>query len=101
MNNEQFRRLLLANAAKPSSDKNGISPTNSRPASSTPIALGSKLKSSIPMTPRSVASARVDFAKQLAERNQTSEKPQKKFRSFAPKGSRFAEGYVDRAKTRE
>jgi hypothetical protein len=53
------------------------------------------------MTPRSVAGARVDFAKQLSERNQAFEKTQKKFRSSAPKGSRFAEGYVDRAKTRQ
>lgn len=101
MNNEQFRRLLLANAAKSKPDKNGPSPTADRPSSSTPVALGSRLKSSIPMTPRSVAGARVDFAKQLAERNQGPEKPQKKFRSFAPKGSRFAEGYVDRSRTRE
>ncbi|KAL2165821.1 hypothetical protein VTG60DRAFT_3744 [Thermothelomyces hinnuleus] len=103
MNNEQFRRLLLANTAKSGSDTNGVSPpNNARPASSTSLALGSKLKSSIPMTPRSVVGARgVDFAKQLAERNQGSEKPQKKFRSFAPKGSRLAEGYVDRARTRE
>jgi len=101
MNNEQFRRLLLANAAKPSSDKNGASPAAPRPGSSTPAALGSRLKSSIPMTPRSVAGARVDFAKQLAERNQVADKSQKKFRTSAPKGSRFAEGYVDRARTRE
>jgi hypothetical protein len=53
------------------------------------------------MTPRSVAGARVDFARQLAERNQAFEKSQKKFRSSAPKGSRFAEGYVDRARTRQ
>ncbi|KAK4033137.1 protein Red [Parachaetomium inaequale] len=99
MNNEQFRRLLAANSTKSGSDKKGASP--SRPASSTPAALGSRLKSSIPMTPRSVAGARVDFARQLAERNQAPEKSQKKLRSFAPKGSRFAEGYVDRARTRE
>ncbi|KAK3310581.1 uncharacterized protein B0T15DRAFT_518878 [Chaetomium strumarium] len=102
MNNEQFRRLLLANAAKPSPDENGSSPTTSRPASSAPVALGSKLRSSIPMTPRSVAGgARVDFARQLAERNQAFEKTQKKFRTSAPKGSKFAQGYVDRAKTRQ
>ncbi len=53
------------------------------------------------MTPRSVAGARVDFAKQLAERNQVADKSNKRFRTSAPKGSRFAEGYVDRAKTRE
>ncbi|GAB1310913.1 RED-like N-terminal domain-containing protein [Madurella fahalii] len=102
MNNEQFRRLMLANSAKPDSDKNGVSPPSSRPASSTPVALGSRLKSSIPMTPRSVAGgARVDFAKQLAERNKAFEKTQKKIRTSAPKGSRLAEGYVDRAKARQ
>jgi hypothetical protein len=53
------------------------------------------------MTPRSVAGARNDFARQLAERNQPSDKSQKKFRSFVPKGSKFADGYVDRTKTRE
>jgi hypothetical protein len=53
------------------------------------------------MTPRSVAGARSDFARQLAERNQPSDKSQKKFRSFVPKGSKFTDGYVDRTKTRE
>ncbi|KAL1841290.1 hypothetical protein VTJ49DRAFT_7235 [Mycothermus thermophilus] len=106
MNNEQFRRLLLANAAK-SNDKNGTSPpsAHSTPSTSASAALGSRLKPSMPMTPRSVAGARVDFAKQLAERNQSqssgNDKPQKKFRTSAPKGSRLAAGYVDRAKTRE
>ncbi|KAK4105468.1 hypothetical protein N658DRAFT_491929 [Parathielavia hyrcaniae] len=102
MNNEQFRRLLQANAAKPGSDKNGISPPAPRLGSSTPAALGSRLKSSIPMTPRSVAGPRVDFAKQLTERNQAFETTtQKKTKSSVPRGSRFAEGYVDRAKTRQ
>lgn len=54
------------------------------------------------MTPRSVAGgARVDFAKQLAERNQAFEKTQNKIRSSAPKGSKFAPGYVDRARARQ
>jgi len=55
------------------------------------------------MTPRSVAGgARLDFARQLAERNQTVSDPKKgNTRISAPKGSKFAEGYVDRAKTRE
>ncbi|KAK4188389.1 protein Red [Podospora australis] len=107
MNNQQFRNLLLANAAKSNADKqNGTSPpSSSRPASSgTPVALGSRQKSSIPMTPRSVGggAGRVDFAKQLAERNSMAfQKTQKKFKTAAPKGSRFAEGYVDRAKQRE
>ncbi|KAK3695399.1 hypothetical protein B0T22DRAFT_534269 [Podospora appendiculata] len=103
MNNEQFRRLIAANSAK---EKNGATPTGTHPAAaaSTPRSLGSKLRSSIPMTPRSVAgagAARNDFARQLAEKNQTSEKAQKKFRISAPKGSKLAQGYVDRAKTRE
>ncbi|KAK4128812.1 hypothetical protein N657DRAFT_676553 [Parathielavia appendiculata] len=101
MNNEQFRRLLLANSAKSGSDKNDVSPPTSRPGSGTPVVLGSRLKSNIPMTPRSVTGARVDFAKQLAERNQTFEKTQKKIKSSVPRGSKFAEGYVDRAKTRQ
>ncbi|KAK4165676.1 hypothetical protein QBC43DRAFT_259269 [Cladorrhinum sp. PSN259] len=103
MNNEEFRKLLLANAAKSKSDQNGVSLPSARPSSNTPVALGSRMKSSIPMTPRSVAGAgRVDFAKQLAEqRNQVSDKTQKKFRTSAPKGSRFSQGYVDRAKQRE
>ena len=45
-------------------------------------------------------SGRADFARQLAERNQAADK-QKKFRTSAPKGSKLAQGYVDRAKTRE
>ena len=109
MNNEQFRRLLQANSTAPKADKDGASPpAAARPAgSSTPgggRALGSKMRSSIPMTPRSVAGARgpqVDFAKQLAERNQVFDRIQKKARTSAPKGSKLAQGYVDRAKTRQ
>ncbi|KAK0731490.1 hypothetical protein B0H67DRAFT_597376 [Lasiosphaeris hirsuta] len=101
MNNDQFRRLLFANAAK--KDKDGASPPSSHAASSTPASLGSRLKSSIPMTPRSVAGGggRIDFIKQLQERNQAFEKTAKKTRTSLPKGSKFAEGYVDRAKTRQ
>jgi hypothetical protein len=113
MNNEQFRRLIAANAAKsPSTDGNGASSTPSRA-----VALGSRQKSSIPMTPyvqrcasysshltkpsRSVAGLhKSDFGRQLAERNQP-DKKEKKFRSFAPKGSKLAEGYVDRAQARQ
>ncbi|KAK3941533.1 protein Red [Diplogelasinospora grovesii] len=109
MNNEQFRKLLLANSSKSSSGtlKDGGASTSppaaTRPAGS--VALGSRMKSSIPMTPRSVAGsgARVDFARQLAERNQAFEKTtaNKKFRTSAPKGSKLASGYVDRARTRQ
>ncbi|KAJ4421984.1 hypothetical protein N0V82_003380 [Gnomoniopsis sp. IMI 355080] len=103
MNNEQFRRLLLANSAKsPSGDQNGASSSPKGFGGATPSALGSRMKSSIPMTPRSVAGGgrNNDFARQLAERNNP-EQPKKKFRTSAPKGSRFAQGYVDRAKERQ
>lgn len=52
---------------------------------------------------RSVAGGgggRLDFARQLAERNEQ-DRPKKKFRTSAPKGTKFAEGYVDRAKQRQ
>jgi RED-like protein N-terminal region len=96
MNNEQFRKLLASNS---SASKNGTSATP-KPGGATP-ALGSRLKSSIPMTPRSVAGSRggVDFRKQLLEHNAASEKT-RKFRTAAPKGSRLAEGYVDRTRQR-
>ncbi|KAK3394643.1 hypothetical protein B0H63DRAFT_53539 [Podospora didyma] len=103
MNNDQFRKLVLANAAKPSAEKkNGASSSPGAPP--TPSTLGSRLKSSIPMTPRSVitGASRVDFLRQLSEKNnQTFDKAQKKQRTSMPKGSKFAAGYVDRAKTRQ
>ncbi|KAK3489253.1 uncharacterized protein B0T23DRAFT_385018 [Neurospora hispaniola] len=125
MNNEQFRRLLLANSQEnnhqngsstsPPSSNTSKSPVAPAPAgNSTPrtLALGSKARSSIPMTPRSVAgfNPRNEFARQLAERNQTlsssssssqQQHPNKKIRTSAPKGSRLAEGYVDRVKQRQ
>ncbi|ROW18237.1 hypothetical protein VPNG_00199 [Cytospora leucostoma] len=99
MNNEQFRKLLLANSGKsPSGEQNGASQT---PRSTGLSALGSRKTSSIPMTPRSVAgTGHIDFARQLAERNNEG-RPQKRYRTAAPKGSKFAEGYVDRAKERQ
>ncbi|KAI1828475.1 hypothetical protein F4861DRAFT_2582 [Xylaria intraflava] len=97
MNNEQFRRLVAANATKAST-------ANSDGASSTRhsqgVTLGSRQKSSIPMTPRSVAGHhKSDFARQLAERNRPEH--EQKFRSYAPKGSKLADGYIDRAKARQ
>ncbi|KAF3769027.1 hypothetical protein M406DRAFT_107680 [Cryphonectria parasitica EP155] len=111
MNNEQFRRLIHANSAKAAAEaggeQNGASSSSpgrfgSAAGSSAPAgALGSRQRSSIPMTPRSVAGAgRVDFARQLAERN-NQDRPQKRIRTSAPKGSKFGEGYVDRAKARQ
>ncbi|KAF5515980.1 hypothetical protein CGCS363_v000627 [Colletotrichum siamense] len=99
MNNEQFRKLLGANSTKSSSPSNGATPGSATPSGAG--ALGSRQRSSIPMTPRSVGgmNPRNEFARQLAARNQAAQ-PQKKFRSSAPKGSRLAEGYVDRSKER-
>ncbi|ODH44775.1 hypothetical protein ACO22_00765 [Paracoccidioides brasiliensis] len=99
MNNEQFRRLLFDNQLKnnhdSSPDKVG-SPLSWDASRSRPLALGSKMRSSIPMTPRSVTG--VDFARQLVEQRRESQPPpSKKFRSSAaPKGSKLAEGYHDR-----
>ncbi|KAK8138421.1 inosine-uridine preferring nucleoside hydrolase-domain-containing protein [Apiospora sp. TS-2023a] len=95
MNNEQFRRLVGGNTPKPTADDNN----ESTPARS--LALGSRQKSSIPMTPRSVGFSRTDFQRQLAERNQTDKPQKKKYRTSAPKGSKLAAGYVDRTKARE
>ncbi|GKT42122.1 meiotic chromosome segregation protein C1539.02 [Colletotrichum spaethianum] len=99
MNNEQFRKLLGADSAKSQSPSNGASQGSASPAASG--ALGSRQRSSIPMTPRSVGvgNSRSEFARQLAARNQATQ-PQKKFRTSTPKGSRLAEGYVDRARDR-
>ncbi|KAI9886367.1 MAG: hypothetical protein M1823_001821 [Watsoniomyces obsoletus] len=105
MNNSQFRRLVLDTPrAKPGNDntskpistpgrKDGVVPSG---------ALGSKLRSSIPMTPRSVSG--IDFARQLAERQQGQDqkKTLKKFRSSAaPKGVKLPAGYRDRTQLRE
>ncbi|QDS71702.1 hypothetical protein FKW77_008389 [Venturia effusa] len=96
MNNEQFRKLIASNSSTP---KN-VTSTTPKVGGATP-ALGSRLKSSIPMTPRSLGGSKggIDFRKQLAEQNAASQKA-RKFRTVAPKGSRLAEGYVDRTKER-
>ncbi|KAL2883587.1 hypothetical protein SGCOL_000729 [Colletotrichum sp. CLE4] len=98
MNNQQFRKLLGADSGKAASPSNASTKGSATPGGS---ALGSRQRSSIPMTPRSVGvgHSRNEFARQLAERNQAGQ-PQKKFRTSAPKGSRLAEGYVDRARDR-
>ncbi|KAM0260495.1 hypothetical protein ACHAQJ_002728 [Trichoderma viride] len=97
MNNDQFRKLMLAKSAKPSKD--GASPSGASSGANTG-SLGSRQRSSIPMTPRSLGGAQADFARQLAERNQTLHS-QKKFKSFAPKGVKLGTGYVDRSQAHE
>ncbi|KAI2466610.1 hypothetical protein F4781DRAFT_405128 [Annulohypoxylon bovei var. microspora] len=94
MNNEQFRRLVGANTPKPSAD--GASPGAATPRG---VSLGSRQRSSIPMTPRSVGFHKPDFARQLADHSKD-QKQSKKFRAYDPKGSKLAEGYVDRARNR-
>ncbi|KAF7547954.1 hypothetical protein G7046_g8840 [Stylonectria norvegica] len=98
MNNEQFRRLIVAKSAETPDGKSGASHAGGTPAAAR--SLGSRQRSSIPMTPRSLGGAQADFARQLAEQNNAT-RPQRKFRSFAPKGAKLGSGYVDRAKERE
>ncbi|KAL8721711.1 MAG: hypothetical protein Q9225_001661 [Loekoesia sp. 1 TL-2023] len=100
MNNSQFRRLVLdtPSAAHKDDGGNATGLGGQRPAA-TPTALGSRMRSNIPMTPRSVAnSAGIDFARQLAERNAAlNPNSTKKFRSSAaPKGTKLSSGYQDR-----
>ncbi|KAK2592850.1 hypothetical protein QQS21_009453 [Conoideocrella luteorostrata] len=97
MNNEQFRKLMLPNSV-PSKSKNDSPPPSTKPVGGS--ALGSRQRSSIPMTPRSVGGSQADFARQLVERNQAG-RPQKKFKTSAPKGVKLGDGYVDRAQNRE
>ncbi|APA08352.1 hypothetical protein SS1G_13283 [Sclerotinia sclerotiorum 1980 UF-70] len=102
MNNQQFRKLVLDTPARQAStgDKNSSIGATPRRDGSIPSALGSRMRSSIPMTPRSVGG--VDFARQVAEQRALNNPSQpKKFRSVAaPKGSKLAAGYTDRTKQR-
>ncbi|KAH0614221.1 uncharacterized protein H6S33_006107 [Morchella sextelata] len=92
MNNAQFRKLLET----PRSERPNNGGTSATPS------LGSRQRSSMPMTPRSVAT-QSDFAKQVAAHNAAlNPKPARKFRSSAaPLGTALPEGYVDRSKTRD
>ncbi|KKY28339.1 putative red-like protein [Diplodia seriata] len=95
MNNEDFKNLLRGSSSR--------SQNASPAASSTPRAsLGSRQRSSIPMTPRTVRGGpALDFQRQLAEQRAGEHRPAKKFKaSAAPKGSRLAAGYTDRARAR-
>ncbi|KAG5917205.1 hypothetical protein E4U42_007335 [Claviceps africana] len=100
MNNEQFRKLMLDNSAS-SKSKHGPSPPGAKPV--TGSALGSRQRSSIPMTPRSVAvgGSQASFAQQVAERDQSGRPPSKKFKTAAPRGVRLGQGYVDRTQGRQ
>ncbi|PYH68664.1 uncharacterized protein BO88DRAFT_405524 [Aspergillus vadensis CBS 113365] len=105
MNNDQFRRLVLDNpSSKPaqSNSPDASSSSQQQPRKSignaTPAAgaLGSRLRSSIPMTPRALTN--VDFARQLAEYRREAQPASKRFKSSAaPKGTKLPSGYQDRA----
>ncbi|KAB2572433.1 hypothetical protein DBV05_g8918 [Lasiodiplodia theobromae] len=97
MNNQDFKNLLRSSSSQDATP---------RAAAATPAArasLGSRQRSSIPMTPRTVRGGGpgLDFQRQLAEQRAGEQRPVKKFKSSAaPKGSRLAAGYTDRAKAR-
>ncbi|KAL8943424.1 MAG: hypothetical protein Q9216_001062 [Gyalolechia sp. 2 TL-2023] len=104
MNNSQFRRLVMDTPSAVYKSDGGSSggSGNGKPAA-TPTALGSRMRSNIPMTPRSLASsAGIDFARQLAERDAAlNPNSAKKFRSSAaPKGTKLGSGYQDRTHLR-
>lgn len=93
MNNEQFRKLIQNTPAR----QDNVSPTDKS-------TFGAKKSSLLGgMTPRpgkAPGSSKDDFARQIRERH-ASLQPTKKFKTYAPKGSKFAAGYVDRAKARQ
>ncbi|PNP49339.1 hypothetical protein THARTR1_09947 [Trichoderma harzianum] len=97
MNNDQFRKLMLAKSGEASKDDASAKGASSGANTGS---LGSRQRSSIPMTPRSLGGAQADFARQLAERNQALHPP-KKFKTSVPKGVKLGEGYVDRSQVRE
>ncbi|KAF2742723.1 hypothetical protein M011DRAFT_472037 [Sporormia fimetaria CBS 119925] len=100
MNNEQFRNLLLQNSRK----QDGDTSTSRSDRPSTTSALGSRKRTSLPMTPRQLGTGRsssTGFTRQLAERNGKPDPSSKKFKSSAPKGVKLAAGFRDRTKDRE
>ena len=103
MNNEQFRRLIQDNSRSPAAH----SPKGSQDAEGKTPILGSRARSSIPMTPRAVSksTASADFSRQVADyksQHGDGAPPSKRFRSSAaPKGTKLANGYVDRAALRK
>jgi hypothetical protein len=106
MNNEQFRRLVLDQPGKRSNNNNIDKDAQTPTSSQTPSSLGSRMRSSIPMTPRHVRGGTGntdEFARQLAEHRREGEQqpPAKRFKaSAAPKGTKFASGYQDRTALR-
>ncbi|TGJ75105.1 hypothetical protein EYR41_002053 [Orbilia oligospora] len=97
MDNSFFRNLVNNT---PRVDRSSTS-TNATSTSSAAPSLGSRQRSSIPMTPRSVGGA-TSFAQQAAAyRLQQNPPKEKKFKSSVPLGSKLPQGYVDRTKFRD
>lgn len=98
MKNSEFRSLLRKDGK---SESGGASTGAFRKPT-----LGSRGRGFMPMTPRSVMgrSSSNEFAKQFDEhtRSASGEPPAKKFKSTTvPKGTKLAQGYSDRASTRQ
>jgi RED-like protein N-terminal region len=90
MNNDQFRRLLLDQSKQSAIPAAKSTPTDHGPKKAPSTVLGgvrARPRTSVYMAPRNVKPAAPDRKKS-------------QFRSAAPKGSRLADGFVDRAGTR-
>ncbi|PHH61278.1 hypothetical protein CDD81_508 [Ophiocordyceps australis] len=97
MNNEDFRKLVLAGTKQPSSAKDG--PSSSATKQGGAGTLGLRQRSSFSLTPRAVLKSKTDLARKPAE-SDSSHHPRKKFKTSDPKGVSLATGYVDRAQDR-
>ncbi|KAI9717954.1 MAG: hypothetical protein M1828_007046 [Chrysothrix sp. TS-e1954] len=98
MNNTDFQRLVT-DTPKRGQDASRTSRESSNASSS----FGSRHRSNIPMTPRSVkGQPSLDFARQLAEERNGAQQRSRKFKSSAaPKGTKLAAGYHDRTQDRD
>ncbi|RKF61270.1 putative inosine-uridine preferring nucleoside hydrolase [Erysiphe neolycopersici] len=104
MNNSQFRKLLLDTSTCQKNQSTSIKATSHNRDDAQNLVLGSRAKSFVPMTPRSVSSNNNvnEFVRQLAERkNDISHSSRKSRPSAAPKGTKLPAGYIDRTKLRQ
>ncbi|POS82463.1 hypothetical protein EPUL_006295 [Erysiphe pulchra] len=102
MNNSQFRKLLLHSSTCEKTQSPSKATSHDRDNAQN-LVLGSRAKSFVPMTPRSVSSTynTNEFVRQLAERKKDTSLSRRKSRpSAAPKGTKLPAGYIDRTKLR-
>jgi len=102
MNNTDFKRLL---ATPRLSGQTSSTPNGAKKSSAPGSSFAPRARTLIPMTPRAVAGLNYanDFARQLAERNSEAAggPTKKKVRAApAPKGTKYSDGYTDRAAAR-